>query len=103
MHPLWFGIYEDLIYHHGEGFSKRHFERIDEINMLKRAGIISIFWYKILWKMFLKLPRGPTRKAVLNRLLEFQEKWLNKDNMILIAEKVFKSIENNPFFYRDFL
>ena len=30
LHPLWFGVYHDLVYHHGAAFRERPFSRLDE-------------------------------------------------------------------------
>jgi hypothetical protein len=29
LHPLWFGVYGDLVYHHGGGFRRRPISRVD--------------------------------------------------------------------------
>jgi hypothetical protein len=37
LHPLWFGVYDDLIYHHGAGFRSGRSSRIDDSTTLARV------------------------------------------------------------------
>ena len=86
LHPLWFGIYDDLVYHHGAGFRPAQ-SRID----FHVHGIAQDSLYR---RLVLKLPPplcwrlDPIRPiAVRNQAL---------------SERVFASIAQDPFFYRCF-
>lgn len=84
LHPLWFGIYHDLIYHHGAGF-RTPTSRIDRQSIFAsttRLGIYlpesilrKLFWYSI-------------RKRI--------------DKNMKLSEKIYRSIQSNPDFYKIF-
>ena len=84
LHPLLFGIYEDMIYHHGAGF---------------RTPILRSDYNNIL---FLKLHHRLSHifSDRINKLFPTLDKII-KQNTIL-DKKVFKSILNDTYFYRYF-
>jgi len=86
LHPVMFGIYEDIIYHHGAGF-RFPTSRIDKHNLgiLKKSYLI----------MHDKLPNRIKKILVPN-------KFFFKKNME-ISEQVYTSILHNPDFYRFFI
>lgn len=90
LHKLWFGLYDDLIYHHGAGF-RDPTSRID-----KDAHTFTppswLFNNKILIKISKELHRGKNRQ---NKMIAM------KENQIL-SEKVFQSILKDLKFYQIF-
>lgn len=105
LHPLWFGIYEGLIYHHGAAF-RDPLSRIDIQNARVEArgtrrwplaatlnrlactypGSQRQLWQRGFW------PVNPQRS--LERLAAQR----NRD----LSHRVFKSLSNDPKFYREF-
>ncbi|MBW3545993.1 MAG: hypothetical protein KY428_10415 [Bacteroidetes bacterium] len=85
-HPIWYGIYGNLIYHHGGGF-RPPIERIDFMNNI---------WLRLLW-----LTTSKSRS--LNFLLErFLEKSLHNHiskRRIEKHEDIFLKILNNQLFF----
>jgi len=99
IHPLWFGIYDDLVYHHGAGFRSAMVSRLDwstrwETTPSRKAR-------KILLDA---LPsRGPIRK--LKKKLAMQEKMvdeIDKKNRAM-ARDVLNMIQNDAEFHRLFM
>jgi hypothetical protein len=89
LHPIWFGIYEDLVYHHGAGF------RIP----LSRADVEKFNFIKFLyWKIFGWLPRW------FKNAIPEEHRPLGKTAMEnrAISEKIFASILSDPAFYEFF-
>ena len=90
LHPLWFGIYEDLIYHQGAGFrvharSKVPISRIDTCSISP----------KLYRKILLALPLGVRRHCYpINKII--------KKNRIL-DEKIYRKILDDINFYHWFL
>jgi hypothetical protein len=89
LHPLWFGLYDDLIYHHGLGF-RPGISRADwaELSALSR------FYFK----KFKKLPDWfvkiiPKKFRPLARI---------ENNHRTLSDKVFASILSDPLFYEFF-
>jgi hypothetical protein len=88
LHPLWYGIYDDLVYHHGAGsrMAAPH-ARIDFY--LNRIG------EKTLYRKFVcSLPCG------IGHLLDPIRR-VNRRNQV-VSERVFASIVQDPFFYQYF-
>jgi hypothetical protein len=82
-HPLFFGLYEDLIYHHGAAFRKP-FCRIDRARISKeRAKFVNWLPTRRLKEMY-----DPTRKII-------------EGNSILV-QQIFEMIKQDPSFYRYF-
>ncbi len=85
LHPLWFGLYEDLIYHHGAGF-RQPVSRADLAELsAKGSG---------------RLPRW-VRKAIPKRFRGRPLARIEKEN-VTASEKVFASILSDPLFYEYF-
>jgi len=89
LHPLWFGLYEDLIYHHGSGF-RQPLCRGD----LAKLSAMSYLYYK----KFERLPRW-VRKAIPERFRPMAR--IKRENTAA-SEKVFASILSDPLFYKFF-
>lgn len=83
LHPVFFGAYEGIIYHHGAGF-RDALTRLDEDN--SKAGFLG---KRLLWT-----PRRLLRRRRLGRLIA-------ENN--LMSEKVFKKIQEDPLFYAEFV
>jgi len=82
-HPVFFGLYEDLVYHHGAAF-RRPLTRADEARIsAARAKLVNWLPTRRLKKIF-----DPARK-------------ITKDNSILVLQ-IFEMIKQNPSFYRYF-
>lgn len=84
LHPLWFGIYDDLVYHHGAGFRAAR-SRID-------FHVHRIAFDSLYRRCVLKLP------PPLNG-------WLDPIRPIAVrnqalSNRVYRSIVEDPFFYR---
>ena len=86
IHSLLFGIYDDLIYHHGAGF-RLPTSRIDKYQL-------NLF-VKLYFIIYRRLP---------NRIRKFinPNKLFFKGN-IRISEEIYQEILNNPEFYNDFI
>lgn len=84
LHPLWFGIYENLIYHHGAGF-RVPISRIDLSNISLKTFPLKIYY--ILSKMF---PEN------ICKFIVPIYKSLN------LSEKIYKLIKNDTHFYKYF-
>jgi hypothetical protein len=81
LHKLWFGIYEDLIYHHGAGF-RQPVSRVDlqehaHANIPHLDRLLSILYRNIFWRRIIK------------------------KNTVLI-EEIYQSILTDTNFYRYF-
>jgi hypothetical protein len=86
LHPLFFGIYGGLIYHHGAGFRKGSC-RID------RTQLKLSHKDKLLSKILPLYGRKLSRKVLKN---------IFKKNNVL-SEQIFSSIQSNPRFYTQFM
>ena len=85
LHPLWFGLYEDLIYHHGAGF-RPPLCRADLAELkAKESG---------------RLPRWVC-KVIPKRLRSQPLAKIKMENRTA-SEKVFASILSDPLFYKFF-
>ena len=99
LHPVWFGIYGDTIYHHGAGFRKP-VSRIDLVNT-------SCGQYRLtdsLYNMYKKLPTNSWFDKWWERLAPMNRRGnkIAKKNQ-LVCDKVFEDIQNNANFYEQFL
>lgn len=89
LHPLFFGIYEDLIYHHGAGF-RSPWSRVDRAQM---STMRSIYMNR-----FSRFPSW-VRKIIPKRFQPTTKiQWENRT----ASEKVFASILSDPLFYEYF-
>lgn len=84
LHGLWFGIYHDLIYHHGAGF-RRPLSRLDN----DKTRLIP----EILNSLIFRITRKNVNKKILNNVIS-----KNKE----LDEKVFRFITEDEQFYRFF-
>jgi len=86
LHPVLFGVYADLIYHHAAGFrpAVTRLDRSDKKNALLK-------------KISSAVP-GPLRRPF-NKL--FFERFIAENN--LLSERVFGMIQRDPFFYKEFI
>ena len=84
LHPILFGLYEDLVYHHGAAYRKP-IMRVDlDIKSAWRARLIELMPARALKKLF-----RPKRKAI-------------EEKNQLLSERVFEMIKRDPEFYRYF-
>lgn len=84
LHPLWFGLYDDVIYHHGAGF-RDPCSRADLVRCLAAVPLCPRFVRKLLQRIILRV--GPIQRMIFRR---------NR----ALCEEVFESIVRDPFFYR---
>ena len=89
-HPLWFGIYNHLIYHHGAGF-REPVSRLDESK-------------QPLWFQWLQLSIDKSR-SLLVILQRIKERILTKrvgKNQVPVHDKIHEGIlSNNEFFKKE--
>jgi hypothetical protein len=85
-HPLFFGIYGDIVYHHGAGFRKGEC-RVDRQQLELGA------WGKVFSKVIPGYERRKRRKFV-NRMLSQNE---------ALSEEIYQKVLSNPEFYREFI
>jgi hypothetical protein len=95
-HPVWFGIYDNLIYHHGAGF-RQPVARIDLLHAKTEVASLPLrhrlyqrFYSALPWQLAWRL-REPFNPIV--RLAEHNT---------ALSEQVFQSITTDPHFYRSF-
>jgi hypothetical protein len=100
LHPLWFGIYEDVIYHHGAGF-RDPLSRLDYLSIAAEAkGTwrwpvgMAIRSLSGLGKPMRRLQRLNPLRTLENRIVR-QTRGLNA--------RIFESLRNDPEFYREFI
>lgn len=89
LHPLFFGIYADAVYHHGAGFRKGEC-RVDTVNLQPKPGD------HLLAKLI------PGYKRVLRRKAEAKVDEVVAKNDEL-SEQIYQKILQNPQFYRQFI
>jgi hypothetical protein len=83
-HPVFFGIYGDLIYHHGAGFRSQ--DAVSRLDMLNARITFADQIYKIFpWRY----------KRVLRRRLRRR---ISAENG-LISEEIFRNVQENPRFF----
>lgn len=89
LHPVFFGLYADLIYHHGAGFR----EPASRSDLFDRVSLVS-------------LTRSALRRIHLGLAKKVYEKMLSKDarhrERVELSQRVFDSIQKDPDFYRFF-
>ncbi len=86
LHPLWFGLYDDVAYHHGAGFR----EPISRVDSVPSSGA-ALLCPRIVREFLrgLQSRYGPTRRRTLQR---------NR----ALSDQVYESIVRDPCFYRAF-
>ena len=89
LHPVFFALYADLIYHHGAGFR----EPASRADLFDRVSLVSV-------------TRATLRLVNLGLAKRVYEKMLLKDarhrERVEMSQRVFDSIERDPDFYRFF-
>lgn len=96
LHPLWFGVYGDLIYHHGAAF-RTPYCTVDIAEARKSI------WKKILLEIadvpaVSKLKGGWFQNAVYSFVMKEKIEKTNAESRMIISE-----IQSNKHFYRRFL
>jgi hypothetical protein len=86
LHPVFFGIYGGVIYHHGAGFRKPY-SRADKV------GLQRMIRSKNLSKAVPEHERT-MRRRILRSIVRKNQ---------FLSEKVFTKIQNNPYFYNEFI
>lgn len=98
LHPLWFGLYEDLIYHHGAGF-RAPFARFDVYaNMNWKIALYFRVLDSLPAAMKRRLPKRITHKFNPGNILY---KGIAAHNKAL-SQQVVEMIRRDPDFYRHF-
>ena len=101
--PLFFGIYDDLIYHHGAGF-RRPWERV---HLSVDAGDDIKGRFRGLYARGMSLYNIFPNSRIYNRFL----KWLNPRRKLVdlivadrqnLSERVFKMVQEDFYFYKTF-
>jgi len=90
IHPLWFGIYGDLIYHHGAGF-REVISRIDRIQPGEK-----FIENAVISRINDLLPFGLRHRF--HKLINIRRKIIEKNTPL--SESVYKYVKNNPNFYK---
>jgi hypothetical protein len=89
LHPVFFALYSDLIYHHGAGFR----EPASRSDLFDRISLVSV-------------TRSALRLVNLGLAKRVYEKMLTRDarhrGRAELSERVFESIQKDPDFYRFF-
>jgi hypothetical protein len=96
LHPIWFAVYDDVVYHHGAGFRKP-ISRIDLHNT-------SRWQYKLTDSLYNRLPASSRFDKWRERLAPHNirgDKIAAKNQ--IICDRIFGEIKNNKEFYRHFL
>lgn len=93
LHPLWFGIYGDVVYHHGAGFRDK-LCRLDAMNGVDR--------FSRMYLRFLKAAKLGQRNQKLNqRLTKWIHDYMRAKNHKL-GETIMQSIRTDKEFYNRF-
>jgi len=87
LHPLWFGVYENLIYHHGAGF-RNPVSRVDK-------DYSKNIFYRVFYNNLRKLPNRVRKVFDPTRSIIKKNKRLNN--------KVYNTILLDPDFYQYFI
>ncbi len=104
LHPLFFGVYDHVIYHHGAGF-REAWSRRDQVDAgtpqslqgLLIPQVLARLPYRVKAAILARIPYR-VRSAILTRMYG---KYFTH-NMIL-SEHVFHRIQADPYFYQEFL
>ncbi len=80
LHPLMFGIYGDIVYHHGAGF-RTPVNRMDRTHLLKRGQLLRKLSYFLNRKSF---------KAA-------------KDKNVELSKEIYRNICDDKYFFRRFM
>jgi hypothetical protein len=105
MHPLWFGIYDNVIYHHGAGF-RSAVSRLDiERNILLNISQYSLDIYEKITEYFPKELKLSVIKKIRNKLSNNYQKEREKVGCknSKLSKNVKKMIREDEDFYEKFL
>ena len=98
-HPLFFGVYDDVVYHHGAGFRRARGGRL----MIAESGV-----HEVEKSLRQRIARGLPRKKIfrplrkrLNRVRQINEEL--KDQNDALSAEWFERIQRDPEFYRELL
>jgi hypothetical protein len=96
LHPVWFGIYDDLIYHHGAGF-RRPIARIDQWHAKNEMAELPLH-HRLYHRFYSALPQRLMRslKEPYNPIMRRAEQ------NTALSKQVFQLITTDPDFYRSF-
>jgi hypothetical protein len=99
VHPLFFGVYDDVVYHHGAGFRRARGGRL----MIAASGVHEEE-NSLRMRLLRALPKGKLKRRLNRRFNKVQRinEELKAENDALSAEW-FARIESDPEFYRDLL
>ena len=94
-HPLYFGVYDDLIYHHGAGFRRGKGGRVSRQQQGEERFRDSQWRKMVGW-----IPSGRIRY-----LLDRKERWMKKleHQMVEMNERYYRKIISNENFYTDLI
>jgi hypothetical protein len=96
LHPLFFGIYDHVVYHHGAAF-RRPLARVDHGAIVQGAGRLTPLYRAHMWLPG-TLPRR-LRKLV-KPLRRIRRRVLHRNQKL--SEQVYRAIVDNDSFYRYF-
>jgi len=97
LHPLWFGVYGDLVYHHGAG-SRNPVSRLDAASVEEKAGKLLSPGLVKSFKSFAK--SVPILRKVFRHVRGNNPTvWKNAN----VSEEVFQDLKSNPEFHRRFV
>lgn len=89
LHPLWFGVYENLIYHHGSGFVAP-FSRVD-----REQKVETRFLFRLIWVL-------KSLVAIAERKFETAKTPVIQESQ-RIEKEFFRKIEKDDFFYQELI
>ena len=98
-HPLFFGVYDDVVYHHGAGFRRARGGRL----MIAASGVHEEE-NTLRMKLLRALPRGKLKRRLnkrFNKVKQINEEL--KDQNDELSAEWFDRIRSDPGFYRDLL
>lgn len=98
LHPIWFGLYDDVVYHHGAGFRVPE-ARVDRARAEWRSDEPTLL-VRRLWRW---LPRSGRLGAFRRRLVS--RYWKNPvvAESAKLSDQVYRSIKADTQFYRAFM
>ncbi len=105
LHPLWFGIYDDVVYHHGAGF-RQMISRVDLGQDFRTRAIAAA--YRISESISARIPEvrkipgvDRTQDRIKNAFFSCVEKRASENRVL--SEEVMSELRNNRDFYKRFL
>lgn len=89
LHPLWFGVYENIIYHHGSGFVAP-FSRVD-----RERKVVTSILFRLIWVL-------KSLVAIAERKFDNAKKSVIQESQH-IENEVYQKIEKDEFFYQELI